>query len=92
MKQRCYNSNGKDYHKYGKRDIQVCEEWKNNYLAFKEWAFINGYKEGLTLDRVNKNENYTPNNCQWLTLEEHGRKSRDEQTGRRLLSEYFEIY
>lgn len=66
MKQRCSNSNNKGYHNYGGRGINVCDEWKDNYQAFYEWSINNGYKEGLSIDRINNDGNYEPNNCRWV--------------------------
>ena len=73
MKTRCYNSNNKKYKDYGARGITVCDEWKDNFLAFYEWSINNGYKEELpctecTLDRINNDEGYFPNNCRWTTF------------------------
>lgn len=67
MKQRCYNPNFPDYCRYGARGIRICNEWINNFQAFYEWALSHGYTSNLTIDRVNNNGNYEPNNCQWIT-------------------------
>lgn len=67
MKQRCYNHNNKSYKNYGARGIKVCDEWKNDFITFYNWAIENGYKDGLTIDRLNVNEDYSPNNCAWVT-------------------------
>ncbi|MDB1947668.1 hypothetical protein PMY35_07525 [Clostridium tertium] len=66
MKQRCYNPNNKDYYNYGARGIQVCDEWRNNYLSFHNWAYSNGYDDTLSIDRVNVDGNYEPDNCRWV--------------------------
>lgn len=65
MKQRCSNPNHISYHNYGGRGIIVCDEWENNYQAFYEWSIKNGYKEGLSIDRINNDGNYEPSNCRW---------------------------
>ena len=72
MCQRCSNPNNIGYKHYGDRGIQVCAEWKNNPASFYEWAISNGYKEGLTIDRINVNGNYEPTNCRWIPQKEQG--------------------
>lgn len=67
MKERCYNKNYHHYHRYGGRGIDVCEEWRTDFGAFRHWALNNGYKPGLTLDRINNDLGYTPDNCRWVT-------------------------
>ncbi len=66
IKQRCYNSKNKDFKNYGGRGITVCDEWKNDFNAFYDWAMANDYKDDLTIDRVNTNADYSPNNCRWV--------------------------
>lgn len=52
---------------YFNRGIKVCEEWQKNFIPFREWALSHGYQNNLTLDRINVNGNYTPDNCRWIT-------------------------
>lgn len=74
MKSRCYNPSHKSYSTYGGKGITVCEEWRNSFEAFKEWALTSGYDENLTIDRYpNKNGNYEPLNCRWATWQEQER-------------------
>lgn len=75
MIERCYNQNNKNYINYGGRGIVVCQEWKENYGAFRKWALANGYDEKKSrkeqsLERNNNNGNYGPDNCRWATAKE----------------------
>ena len=67
MKQRCNNPNAGKFPQYGGRGISVCKEWSDNFLSFFSWATENGYKEGLSIDRINPDGNYEPDNCRWTT-------------------------
>ncbi|RLC37578.1 hypothetical protein DRH27_03755 [Candidatus Falkowbacteria bacterium] len=69
MKARCYRPKEARYNRYGGRGIRVCKPWRNDYLTFKLWALGNGFKNGLTLDRLKTNLDYGPDNCQWVTME-----------------------
>ena len=67
MKFRCLNSNNKDYKNYGGRGISICDEWINNFENFYKWSSVNGYKHDLSIDRINNDGNYTPDNCRFVT-------------------------
>ena len=73
IKYRCYNPNCKDYKWYGAKGIKLCDEWKN-YENFKKWALTHGYKVGLSIDRINPNMDYAPDNCEWVTISENSKR------------------
>ena len=66
IKQRCLNSNHKAFKNYGGRGISICDEWKDNFSSFYNWAMQNGYSDELSIDRINNDGNYEPNNCRWV--------------------------
>lgn len=77
MKNRCYNKKMRMYYNYGGRGITVCDEWRNSYEAFRDWAYANGYNDTLTLDRIDNNSGYSPENCKWSTQKEQNRNKRN---------------
>lgn len=70
MRQRCYNKNYVSYAHYGAKGISVCEEWKTDFIEFMNWSYSNGYKEGLSLDRIDNGKGYSPDNCRWVKWED----------------------
>jgi len=80
IKQRCYNKKSEKYHVYGGKGIKVCEEWIHDFSKFRDWAISNGYykqskttpfKEKLSIDRKDPDQDYTPENCRWITISEN---------------------
>lgn len=69
MNKRCYQKSTYGYKHYGGRGITVCDEWRGSYEAFRDWAVINGYNDKLTLDRINNDKNYCPENCRFVDFE-----------------------
>ena len=78
MLSRCRNPNNSYYNDYGKRGISVCEEW-HHFRNFQKWCYENGYKIGLTIDRIDNNGNYNPSNCRFITNKEQQRNKRNNR-------------
>lgn len=75
--QRCTNKNTVNYAYYGGRGIRICDEWRNSYLNFRNWALSIGYNDSLTIDRINNDGDYSPDNCQWVDMKEQGANKRN---------------
>lgn len=75
MKQRCLNPNHPKYKRYGGRGIKICSEWYD-IKNFADWALKNGWKDGLTIDRIDNNGNYCPENCRWVSISQNSRNKK----------------
>ena len=78
MHTRCYNINSPQFKYYGYRGIFICDEWKVNFQAFHDWAMSHGYEDNLSIDRIDSNGNYSPDNCRWVTMAEQNKNKRAE--------------
>lgn len=76
IKSRCYNERNPSYHYYGGRGIRVCQSWLEDYKCFKNWSLVNGYGEGLSIERVDVNGDYCPENCCWIPLSNQTKNQR----------------
>lgn len=74
MRSRCYNPNNTHFDWYGGRGIKICDEWRHNFKNFVEWAMKNGYQDGLTIDRIDPDGDYCPDNCRWISRSENSKK------------------
>lgn len=77
MKSRCYDKSHPRFKDYGGRGITICDEWLNNYELFCDWAYANGYKKGMSIERIDCNKGYSPDNCKFIPLSEQNRNRRN---------------
>lgn len=75
MLDRCYNPNSHRYHRYGGRGIRVCGAWRYYFPRFRSWALANGYRDDLSIERIDNDGDYSPSNCTWIPMNEQGRNT-----------------
>ncbi len=86
IKRRTTYRKGDGWRKYGAKGIRMCQEWLDSYESFRDWALANGYKDGLTIDRIRNGDGYHPDNCRWATAKEQARN----KTNNRMITAFGE--
>lgn len=97
MRQRCYNPNERFFARYGGRGIKVCDEWLNDFQTFASWARSHGYADGLSIDRIDNDGDYTPENCRWVDQRTQNRNNSrntviEFRGERKILTEWCETF
>lgn len=93
MKNRCLCKTSDKYKYYGGRGISICEDWKNDFRSFYDWALENGYSDKLTIDRINNDGNYEPSNCRWATRCQQSQNTRRTRNYKgKCLSEWWRYF
>lgn len=90
IKQRCYNKKSTNYKHYGERGIELCSDWED-FLSFYDWSLKNGYKKGLSIDRIDNDKSYSPDNCQWITISENTAKANRHNVRRKTKYTYYAV-
>lgn len=85
MRMRCENKNSQRFKYYGAKGIKICEEW-SNFMPFHDWAIANGWRKGLSIDRIDSNKDYSPDNCEWVTVSENSRRMNDSRRTKKVKS------
>ena len=86
MKDRCYRSHNDRYEKYGGRGITICDDWREDFQAFYDWAMANGYDENApygqcTIDRIDNDKGYSPDNCRWVDAAAQNKNKSNSRKG-----------
>lgn len=97
MKRRCYIHTDKRYERYGGRGITVCDEWRNDFQSFYDWSMANGYRDDLSIDRIDNDKGYSPDNCRWATPKQQERNKSNKKLyevngEKKLLADWCDIY